>query len=120
MNGSKPATPTEWIDSDDAPELTDEFFERADEHLGHPLVRRGRSVAISPKLSVTVQVSRPCCDCEQHRQHWLSFCLDGSRETNETSISQVLMFFIPLMVTRASVLKTSNRIRSPGRFSSRW
>ena len=120
MNGSKPATPTEWIDPDDAPELTDEFFERADEYLGHPLVRRGRPVAISPQFSVTVRLRRPCCDCAQHRQLSLSFCLDGSRETNETSISQVLMFSIPLMVTRASVLKTSNRIRSPGRFSLRW
>jgi len=55
MNGSKPATPTEWIDPDDAPELTDEFFERADEYLGDQLVRRGRPVAISPKLSVTVR-----------------------------------------------------------------
>jgi hypothetical protein len=31
-----------WVDSDDAPELADEFFERADEYLGESLVRRGR------------------------------------------------------------------------------
>ena len=42
MNVNKHATPTEWIDGDDAPELTDEFFERADEYVGNKLVRRGR------------------------------------------------------------------------------
>ena len=33
---------TAWVDPDDAPELDDEFFERADEYLGESLVRRGR------------------------------------------------------------------------------
>ena len=32
----------DWVDPDDAPELDDEFFERADEYLGESLVRRGR------------------------------------------------------------------------------
>ena len=32
----------EWVDPDDAPELDDEFFERADEYLGESLVKRGR------------------------------------------------------------------------------
>lgn len=55
MNASKHATPTEWIDPDDAPELTDEFFERADEYVGDKLVGRGRPKASSPKLSLTVR-----------------------------------------------------------------
>ena len=33
---------TVWVDPDDAPELNDEFFERADEYLGESLVKRGR------------------------------------------------------------------------------
>lgn len=37
-----------WVDPDDAPKLTDEFFARADEYRGGKLVRRGR-----PKLEVT-------------------------------------------------------------------
>ncbi len=41
MNANKRATPTVWIDADDAPELTDEFFEQADEYVGDKLVRRG-------------------------------------------------------------------------------
>jgi uncharacterized protein (DUF4415 family) len=42
MTVSKRATRTDWIDPDDAPELTDEFFEQADEYIGDKLVRRGR------------------------------------------------------------------------------
>lgn len=41
MTVSKRATHTDWVDPDDAPELTDEFFERADEYVGDRLVRRG-------------------------------------------------------------------------------
>lgn len=55
MNANKPATPTEWIDADDAPELTDEFFERADEYVGDKLVRRGRPRTDSPKVALTVR-----------------------------------------------------------------
>lgn len=55
MNASKHAMPTEWIDPDDAPELTEEFFERADEYVGDKLVRRGRPKAGSTKLALTVR-----------------------------------------------------------------
>ena len=55
MNTKKHATPIEWIDADDAPELTDEFFERADEYVGDKLVRRGRPRTDSPKVALTVR-----------------------------------------------------------------
>ena len=55
MNTNKHATPTEWIDADDAPELTDEFFQRADEYVGDKLVRRGRPRTDSPKVALTVR-----------------------------------------------------------------
>ena len=55
MNANKHATRTEWIDADDAPELTDEFFERADEYVGDKLVRRGRPRTDSPKVALTVR-----------------------------------------------------------------
>lgn len=32
---------TDWIDEDDAPELTDAFFEQADEYNNGILIRRG-------------------------------------------------------------------------------
>lgn len=55
MTANKPATPTGWIDSDDAPELTDAFFEQADEYVGDTLVRRGRPKAASPKQALTIR-----------------------------------------------------------------
>lgn len=55
MNAKKNATPTDWIDPDDAPELTDEFFAHADEYVGDTLVRRGRPKAESTKLALTVR-----------------------------------------------------------------
>lgn len=35
-------TPTTSPEQDDAPELADEFFERADEYVGTKLTRRGQ------------------------------------------------------------------------------
>jgi uncharacterized protein (DUF4415 family) len=54
MNVKSPATAPAWTDPDDAPELTDVFFERADEFVGDKLVRRGRAVR-SNKVSTTVR-----------------------------------------------------------------
>lgn len=42
MNGNKRGTQAGSPDPDDAPELDDAFFERADEFVGERLVRRGR------------------------------------------------------------------------------
>ncbi|QXP82750.1 BrnA antitoxin family protein [Methylococcus sp. ANG] len=55
MNAKQPVTPTEWHDPDDAPELTDEFFEQADEFVGEKLVRRGRPRAENRKVALTVR-----------------------------------------------------------------
>jgi uncharacterized protein (DUF4415 family) len=56
MNANKHATPTGWVDPDDAPELTDEFFERADLFEGDKLVRRGRPKATVTKESVKLRI----------------------------------------------------------------
>lgn len=55
MTANKQATLTDWIDPDDEPELTDEFFDRADEYDGDKLIRRGRPKAESPKLALTIR-----------------------------------------------------------------
>lgn len=55
MSGSKRATPTDWVDPDDAPELTDEFFELADEYVGDRLIRRGRPRAVATKQALAVR-----------------------------------------------------------------
>lgn len=62
MNASKQATPAEWIDPDDAPELTDDFFERADEYVNDKLIRRGRPKAESPKLALTIRYDADVID----------------------------------------------------------
>ncbi len=46
MNASKRSIHTAWTDPDDAPKLTDEFLDRANEHVGEKLVRRGRLAGI--------------------------------------------------------------------------
>lgn len=44
MNEKKHARRPGWIDPDDAPALTDDFFERADEYLGDTRVARGDAI----------------------------------------------------------------------------
>ena len=56
MVASKRATRKDWVDSDDAPELTDEFFERADEYRGAKLVKRGRPPKPDAKVAVKLRL----------------------------------------------------------------
>lgn len=55
MNGNKRGTVTTWTDPDDAPELDDEFFERAEEYDGNRLVKRGRPAGSGSKMSTTIR-----------------------------------------------------------------
>lgn len=57
MSANKPTTGTAWVDPDDAPELTDDFFERADEYQGARLVRRGRPKAETVRERITIRLS---------------------------------------------------------------
>jgi len=45
-----------WTDPDDAPELTEAFFERATLYDGESVVRRGRPKAARPKAQVTLRL----------------------------------------------------------------
>jgi uncharacterized protein (DUF4415 family) len=42
---------------EDIPELTDEWFEKADLHVGGKLVRRGRPPSENPKEAVSIRLS---------------------------------------------------------------
>lgn len=66
MSGNKHAVKSTWVDPDDAPELTDEWFEKATPMIGDRVVskeefaaavalRRGRPKAESRKLALTVR-----------------------------------------------------------------
>lgn len=50
MDESNAAGTTTWVDPDDAPELTDEFFKDAEVFHGDTFIRRGRG---RPKAAVT-------------------------------------------------------------------
>jgi len=56
MNAKVEESSTEWIDPDDAPEWTDEMFNRADLHENGVLIRRGRPPAEHPKARVTLRL----------------------------------------------------------------
>jgi uncharacterized protein (DUF4415 family) len=45
------------VDPDDAPELTDAYFEQADLYIGERLVRRGRPKSERPKQAVKLRIS---------------------------------------------------------------
>lgn len=56
MNAKYNAGNSTWNDPDDAPELTDAFFERATVGDGARVVRRGRPKAEQAKASVTLRL----------------------------------------------------------------
>lgn len=45
-----------WVDPDDAPELTEEWFKSADQYVGKTLVRRGRPPKGDVKESTTIRL----------------------------------------------------------------
>jgi uncharacterized protein (DUF4415 family) len=58
MSENKPDTRTAWVDPDDAPELTDAWFDTADVHQGGVLLRRGRGrpKVETPKRQITLRL----------------------------------------------------------------
>jgi uncharacterized protein (DUF4415 family) len=51
-----------WTDPDDAPELTAEYFKRADIFDGPKLIRRGRPPSPVPKRLVTLRLDAAVLD----------------------------------------------------------
>lgn len=47
---------------EEIPELSDEFFARADHHVGGKLVRRGRPKAEAPKKAVNLRLDQDVID----------------------------------------------------------
>jgi uncharacterized protein (DUF4415 family) len=56
MTVSKNSTESSWVDPDDAPELTREWFEQADQHANGVLVKRGRRPSDNPKKAVSLRL----------------------------------------------------------------
>jgi uncharacterized protein (DUF4415 family) len=57
MSVKKKGTRKPWADPDDAPEITREFFKRADLYEGNRLVRRGRPKADVTKERISIRLS---------------------------------------------------------------
>ena len=63
MRKNKGSGKKKWIDPDDAPELTREFFQSADVYKGEKLVRRGRPPAGErPKKAIKLRISPAVLD----------------------------------------------------------
>jgi uncharacterized protein (DUF4415 family) len=58
MPKKKPYGTAEWTDPDDAPEITDAFFDRAEIRDGNKLIRRGRGrpPVEAPKQQITLRL----------------------------------------------------------------
>lgn len=57
MNESKKNLKPEWVDPDDAPDLSQgDWFERADLYHGDTLIQRGRPKMETPKISTTIRL----------------------------------------------------------------
>jgi uncharacterized protein (DUF4415 family) len=61
MTVSSENTKTAWVDPDDAPELTDEWFERADLMIGDTVIRRGRPAG-SDKKQISLRIDNAVID----------------------------------------------------------
>jgi uncharacterized protein (DUF4415 family) len=62
MTENKPVTPSSWVDSDDAPELTDDWFAQADQHEAGTLVKRGRPALATPKQHINIRLDADIVD----------------------------------------------------------
>ena len=62
MTENKRDMPDTWVDPDDAPELTDAWFQAADQHKGGKLVKRGRPALAHPKKHINIRLDADLVD----------------------------------------------------------
>jgi uncharacterized protein (DUF4415 family) len=58
MTEKKRSGAPEWVDPDDAPELTEEFFAQAEIRQGEAVIRRGRPRLAHPKRLVSLRLDQ--------------------------------------------------------------
>jgi uncharacterized protein (DUF4415 family) len=59
---SKKSTKAVWVDPDDAPELTQEWFDTADVYDGERLISRGRPKSLAPKKAISLRLDPEVID----------------------------------------------------------
>lgn len=57
MSENKPKSETNWVDPDDAPEWTDEMFDRAEIRIGDKVIRPGRPRGTA-KQAVSIRLDK--------------------------------------------------------------
>ncbi len=62
MPTKKPSGGKNWVDPDDAPPLTRDYFREADVYEGETLVRRGRPPLARPKEAIKLRLSPDVLD----------------------------------------------------------
>ena len=62
MTENKRDMPDTWVDPDDVPELTDAWFQEADQHKGGKLVKRGRPALAHPKKHINIRLDADLVD----------------------------------------------------------
>jgi uncharacterized protein (DUF4415 family) len=81
---------TSWGKSDDAPELTTEYFKRADVYRGDKLIRRGRPPSEHPKEAIKLRIDP---DVLEHFRAtgpgWQTRINDALRRAAKLKISKV-------------------------------
>ena len=61
MPRKKNSGSAKWVDPDDAPELTKEFFDRGEIRQGDRIIRRGRPPLPNPKQAVKLRLDADGC-----------------------------------------------------------
>ena len=61
MTESKPITESSWVDPDDAPEWTQDMFDRAEIRIGDKVIRRGRPPGSTKRL-VSLRLDKAVLD----------------------------------------------------------
>ena len=62
MQMNENSTPEKWIDPDQAPPLTEAWFDEADLYRGGVLIRRGRPKTDAPKRAVSLRLDPDVID----------------------------------------------------------
>jgi uncharacterized protein (DUF4415 family) len=56
MHANKKSMRATWNDPDDAPELTEAWFEKAELREGERVIRRGRPKSAAPNVAVSLRI----------------------------------------------------------------
>lgn len=56
MSANKTSTGIDWVGPDDAPELSDAYFDQANEYVADQLVKRGRPRAVVVRERITIRL----------------------------------------------------------------